>query len=139
MNDTIQFIVIDDDACNNQIVQITLKKYAAADDVKTFISAVDALKFISQTTQNKDCTYTSIILLDINMPGMSGWEFLDIYDSFDETIKECFVIYMLSSSIDINDIDRSKKNKYVKGYLVKPLFKDKILISQPLKSQICDI
>ena len=66
------------------------------------------------------------MLLDINMPIMNGWEFLDAFDNIGDNIKSGFKIYMFSSSIEIKDIERSKTRSIVSGYLMKPLLKEKI-------------
>lgn len=60
------------------------------------------------------------IFLDINMPIMDGWEFLDIYDK--NAPKAC--VYMLTSSTNATDMSRSKQYKCIAGYLSKPISKD---------------
>jgi CheY-like chemotaxis protein len=70
---------------------------------------------------------TSIILLDLNMPIMSGWEFLERFEELDEIIKKQVKIYILSSSVDPRDKERAGKNKDVEDYIVKPLTKEIVL------------
>ena len=55
------------------------------------------------------------------MPIMTGWEFLEQFDKFSNNIKNCIAIYMLTSSLDPRDKDRSTENNNVKDHLVKPL------------------
>jgi CheY-like chemotaxis protein len=123
----IQFILIDDDTCNNHIINMSLKKYVDADDLRTFTSAEDALEYIRIRNEEIALPKKAIILLDINMPVMNGWEFLERFDKFREKAKMQYKVYMLTSSISKKDIDRSNRNRNVKGYLVKPLTKEKIL------------
>ena len=94
-------------------------------EVEAFTNPKDALKYIDdQYTEQR--TGKTILLLDINMPIMSGWEFLERFDSFGKKVKGCIDIYILSSSVDPRDKDRSYSNKNVKDYLLKPLSVDVI-------------
>jgi len=61
------------------------------------------------------------------MPTLTGWDFLDEYEKFGENIKRPISIYLLSSSIDRRDWDKAKENKNVKGFLVKPMYRETIL------------
>jgi len=127
MSKELKAIIIDDDSVNNRIVQLSLSRYGNINDVRDFTSATDALEFISNFRKEDFNSYPTIILLDINMPIMNGWLFLEEYDKLDENIKFYYKIYMLSSSIDWNDIELSKTNKNVYGYFVKPLLQDKVI------------
>jgi CheY-like chemotaxis protein len=69
----------------------------------------------------------TVLLLDINMPLMSGWEFLERFDNMKDEVKNLFRIYILSSSVDPRDKQRSYANKNVKAFLVKPLVKDNVV------------
>jgi CheY-like chemotaxis protein len=64
---------------------------------------------------------SALLLLDINMPIMSGWEFLEMFDNLDFEVKDRVKICILSSSIDERDKVRSYANKNVLEFLVKPL------------------
>ncbi len=60
-----------------------------------------------------------VILLDLNMPEMDGWQFLDELQK--QQLHEKTSVYIVSSSIDCNDIDRARQYKCVKKYIIKPL------------------
>ena len=114
-----KFIIIDDDHVNNTICQMTIQIGLPNSDIKTFLIAEEGLAYISTkylTTDNP-----TILLLDINMPSLSGWDFLDLYENLDTKIKEQIQIHMLSSSVDPNDKKRAEKNKNVKGFIEKPI------------------
>ena len=66
-----------------------------------------------------------VIFLDINMPVMNGWQFLDEYHKILEQFKKPIYIYMVSSSVDDCDIQRSKEYSGVTDYIVKPINKIK--------------
>jgi CheY-like chemotaxis protein len=68
----------------------------------------------------------TIIFLDINMPIINGWEFLEIFENFSPVIKSNVKIYMLSSSVDARDKQRAATNINVQDYIEKPLSIDKL-------------
>lgn len=69
----------------------------------------------------------AIVLLDINMPVISGFDFLDAFHQLTDAQKSAYSIYILTSSHNFTDIERGKSNPYVKDVLHKPLAKDTLL------------
>ena len=118
------YIVVDDDPWNNNICRFNIKKTLGNIDVTTFSMPEEGLAFIEHEF-SKNPQHT-ILFLDINMPIVNGWAFLDRFKDFSEDIKNHITIYMLSSSINNQDIERAKSNKYVKDFLSKPLMAHKI-------------
>lgn len=113
------FILIDDDPITNLIHARIIKNACedSAPEVISFKKAEEALEFV--TVDNPFWKKNKIIiLLDLNMPELSGWEFLERIKPLPESL---FTIYILSSSVAQADIKRSKKHPCVKGYLFKPL------------------
>ena len=121
-----RFIIIDDDVFNNTICTVTIAKTATDAEIKTFLDPISGFDYIVEEYGRKDQNGVAVLFLDINMPVMDGWQFLDKFAKLDERIKERVKIYILSSSVDKRDIQRAKENKYVKHYLVKPLTKETI-------------
>jgi CheY-like chemotaxis protein len=119
-----RIVVIDDDSGNNILCKIAIKKAIGDFDVQTFTEAKKGLEYIRTEYPEKDLP--TILLLDINMPLMTGWDVLDVLETYDECIKKQLSIFMLSSSIDPSDRDRAKAKQHVKGYLEKPLLKEDI-------------
>ena len=62
-----------------------------------------------------------VILLDINVPIVDGWDFLDLYKTLPEDTQSQLTIYMISSSINPEDLRKAEDNEYISEYLVKPL------------------
>ncbi len=121
-----RFLVVDDDRSNNLICEFSLRRFSASTEIKTFLKPEVALEYIKeyyQAEQNDTCT---VIFLDINMPVLSGWDFLDLFNEFDSLIKKQFEVYMLTSSIDVRDREKADLNPLVKGFLCKPLSTDVI-------------
>ncbi|MDB5138050.1 MAG: response regulator containing a CheY-like receiver domain and an DNA-binding domain [Mucilaginibacter sp.] len=117
MNAGLKYIIVDDDPLNNTIYSIIIKTALGEVDIKTFTHPEDGLEFI----QNKYVQSHTVLFLDLNMPTLTGWEFLEEYGKFNEELKKQIHIYLLTSSIDQRDKDKAKDNIYVKGFISKPL------------------
>ena len=123
---TIQkYIIVDDDPTNNEICNITLEMVLGEIDIKTFDVPEEGLAFI-QNEYIKPLKPT-VLFLDINMPTLTGWEFMEQFEKFKEKVKKQISIYILSSSVDQRDKDKAKANKYIKGFISKPLNREIIL------------
>jgi len=127
MKDISRFVVIDDDPLNNALCKMIIKLALGKMDVRTFTLPEKGFQFIKTEYAVNMNESTSIILLDLNMPIMSGWEFLERFEELDEIIKKQVKIYILSSSVDPRDKERAGKNKDVEDYIVKPLTKEIVL------------
>ena len=119
-----QFVIVDDDPQNNSLSRLAIRKTMGNVLVTDFEVPETGLEFIEREFQINTSHEKTILLLDINMPTMSGWEFLDEFDNFSDIIKKQFRIYMLSSSVDPSDIERAKLNPLVADFIEKPLNKD---------------
>lgn len=126
---TKRFLLVDDDTLNNSLTKMILKKSFEEVHINDFTDPEDGLEFMkSQSSHNPPLADgKTTLFLDINMPTISGWEFLEKFELFDSSIKEQYDIYILSSSIDPKDINRAKKNPLVIDFLEKPLKKSTLL------------
>lgn len=116
-----RFIVVDDDRSNNLICEFSLRRFSADTDIKTFLKPEDALEFIREKYVESTETFPTVVFLDINMPVLTGWEFLNIFKEFENKIKQQFQVYLLTSSIDRRDREKAELNPLVQGFLCKPL------------------
>lgn len=112
-----QVLVIDDSDPDLLYAKIVLESAAIAEHVLPFETAVEALDFLCRP-QGHDA---DLILLDINMPEMNGFEFLDRYERLHADHQAHAVVVMLTSSPDPRDRARAMAYASVKGYVVKPL------------------
>ncbi|MDF3077671.1 MAG: hypothetical protein K0S09_1560 [Sphingobacteriaceae bacterium] len=112
------FIVVDDDSTNNLICKFAIQKASPGAAIQLFTEPEVALREIKE---NKEVSGPTLLFLDINMPSMTGWEFLEIFKDFDAETMQRFTIYILSSSIDDRDRIRANNNPLVSGFLSKPL------------------
>lgn len=120
---TNRFLIIDDDPFSNALSKIVLRKLLGEVEIKDFVSPELALEYIITDYTNTNLEEKTTLFLDINMPTMTGWEFLDTFQTFTESVKNQFNIYMLSSSIDPADIERARLNPLVIDFIEKPLNK----------------
>jgi CheY-like chemotaxis protein len=116
-----QVIVIDDDPINNIIFQKLSEISDFASDILTFISAVDGLDYL-QKLEGEQQSPPDIIFLDIRMPIVSGWEFLERLEKINQNgYFSDLSVYMLTSSSEQSDINKAKNFRMVTDYIVKPL------------------
>jgi CheY-like chemotaxis protein len=117
------FVVIDDDVSTNFYSKLIIRKTFPESEVSTFSNPLEAIEYF-QNTSAKSPTNT-IVLLDINMPELSGWEVLDKIEALNE-LKNTFSIFMISSSINAEDKKRAANHPLVSGYIEKPINKEKL-------------
>jgi CheY-like chemotaxis protein len=120
------FIIIDDDKLNNKLCRTIIEKAYPDSTVTDFTDPLKGLQYISDTYSDLSSDQHAILLLDIMMPVMNAWEFLEKFHLLLEPVKNRIRIYILSSSIDNADMKRAQENKYVEYYLIKPLTKESI-------------
>ena len=120
-----KYIIVDDDPINNIICKMMMESTLGGLEVKTFEVPEEGLAFIQ--TECINSLEPIILFLDINMPTLTGWEFMEQYEKFTEEIKSQIRIYIVSSSLDPYDIDKAERNKYIKGFISKPLKREMIL------------
>ncbi len=118
--------IIDDDDIYTFLLKKTLKKIDICNDIKTYINGSDGIQKIKALIENNE-PLPDLILLDINMPILDGWEFLDEFEKIKDKCKNKISIYVVSSSISIADINKAKQHKEVTDFLTKPIEADTLI------------
>ena len=123
LNHKLNLLVIDDDDINIFIIKKIVEKTGFDIDMVARNNGQQALDYLNETiAQNK--ALPRLILIDINMPVMNGWEFIEAYNTLG--IEQKVDMYILSSSVYENDIEKTKSYKAVKGFISKPLSMERL-------------
>lgn len=120
-------MVIDDNQIDLYIAEMVMATTHFAEKVICVSSAKEALAWLTPLYEFPD-ELPELIFLDINMPEMTGFDFLDEYRHLPENIRKKCIIMMLTTSLDQNDRKQAEENQYVTRFLNKPLDRDKIAL-----------
>lgn len=118
--------IVDDDPAYTHLAKFLITDVDDEADITTFSDGDHAIDHLTAHLTDAD-ELPDLILLDINMPRLDGWQFLDEYAALQDRLPKKVAIYMLSSSIADGDKKKAADNPFVKGYVVKPLEGDQYL------------
>jgi CheY-like chemotaxis protein len=114
-------LIIDDDEINNYIATKLIDKLPSKAKVTTYLNGEAGLEYLKSSLLNQ-FELPDIIFLDLNMPVMNGWEFLDIYEnSIKPYLKKNIIINIITSSVYKNDMLKCATYSFVNRFVSKPL------------------
>lgn len=116
-----QVFIIDDDEISIFLTHELLKIQALGRQIHSYLFAEQALSDILKAVETDREKLPDVIFLDLNMPLMSGWNFLDSLRLYEDKIENKCIVYILTSAIDTSEFRRSSEYKLVAGYFNKPL------------------
>ncbi len=117
-------LLIDDNHADNVYHSIIIRKAGICNHIKVAENGREGIDYIikcADSNHSNDFPKPELIYLDINMPGMNGFEFLEEYEKLDHDLKSKIVIVMLSTSLNPDDEKTARDNKEVAEFKNKPL------------------
>lgn len=117
-------LLVDDDRFINIVQSKAVLKADIGVDVKAVTSVEEALAFLTASGIYKGTAplpRPGIIFLDINMPGLTGWDFMDLYHQLKESDKAKIIVVMLTTSLNPDDQQRASTDGGIVAFLHKPL------------------
>lgn len=118
--------IVDDDEIYIFLTQKTIEKTGLVNVINKFDNGLDVLNFLKENKDNINLL-PEIIFLDLSMPIMDGWQFLEQYILLYPKLEKQILIYVCSSSISPNDINKVKSFSIVSDFIIKPLTEEKII------------
>jgi CheY-like chemotaxis protein len=116
-------MIIDDNNIDLYVTSRMMVKNNFGENILEYPYAQDALQYLIDHQENPE-RLPQVILVDIYMPMMSGFEFMEEYDKLDDAFKQKCKVYIVSSTIDQTDIDCTKKDINIIGFHEKPVTKE---------------
>jgi len=113
------FVMVEDDPVTNIFHEIILKEADVCEEYRFYESPVEALEFFRKEVKSGNVIVPSILFLDINMPEISGWEFLD--ELLNLKIDDVPVVIMLTTSLSSSDKEKAKGYDVIEDFCNKPL------------------
>jgi CheY-like chemotaxis protein len=118
-------MIVDDNEVDLYIGERNIQKYGFAEEVILKESAIKALEYLRSLAATPELL-PDVIFLDIQMPQLNGFGFLEEYQKLPETVQKKCIVMMLSSSLNQDDHARAESNEFVSRFLTKPLNHEKL-------------
>jgi CheY-like chemotaxis protein len=123
-----RILLIDDDEIINFLHKKILKNADVTENIIVALNGLEALEIINESENDieKNCLEPTLVFLDINMPIMNGWQFIEEFQKLGENLKNKFVIIVLTASLNLDDEIKVSKLNGINGFLNKPLTVEKV-------------
>ncbi len=119
-----KILCVDDDAITLMLCKMVIVKNSFSSEIATVTNGEEALNYFKMLKNNSSEKTPQMIFLDLNMPVMGGWEFLDCFSTEEYSDFNSIKTIILSSTIDPDDLEKSKKYPMVIDFLSKPISKE---------------
>ena len=122
----VNVLIVDDDKLFVFLTKKTINGTKISTNVTEFTDGQEAIEYLKQNAVNRDAL-PDIIFLDLSMPIMDGWEFIEEYKQVKPQMNKDIKLFIFSSSISPHDIERAKNIGEVSDFIIKPLVSEKFV------------
>ena len=119
--------IIDDDTIYHFILTSIINKNKLAESILSFLDGEKAIQYLTENKMNNE-KIPDVLFLDVNMPIMDGWMFIEEYVRIKTDITKKTLVFMLSSSANRIDIERADKISEISNYIIKPINLEEVKI-----------
>ena len=119
--------IIDDDTIYHFIITSIINKNKLAESILSFLDGEKAIQYLTENKMNNE-KIPDVLFLDVNMPIMDGWMFIEEYARIKTDITKKTLVFMLSSSANPIDIERADKISEISNYIIKPINLEEVKI-----------
>ncbi len=122
----LNFIVVDDSKLDCFIAEKIIRNTGISESIKSILQATEALEYVKSIPAGEH--QRTVMLVDIQMPVMNGFEFVEAFEKLPADVTDNYTIYIISSSINENDLVRVHTYATVKQFLNKPLTSNNLAV-----------
>ncbi|MCO6357279.1 response regulator [Roseivirga pacifica] len=120
-NIELKVLLIDDDRATNLYNKYTLDKMGCCKQINIAENGQEAIDYLTSADADGNHPQPDLIFLDVNMPVMDGWEFLEVYETLPDEQKGENIVIMLTTSVNQDDFQKAESDPHISQFRSKPL------------------